>query len=139
MNRIKSVFAFLVVASASRTKEGFGLVLLMRSTATVGAVVFILLAGSHLAHAQEDLDSTLAAVLNQAGFTGSIEATLEGRLGRKIDKKLANLGRLLWFDNAGGLHSDNTCGGCHSPTNGFGDTQSIAIGIQNNGIVGPNR
>src|SRR5207248_1133390 len=29
--------------------------------------------------------------------------------------------------------------GCHSPTNGFGDTQSIAIGIQNNNLVGPNR
>jgi cytochrome c peroxidase len=49
------------------------------------------------------------------------------------------LGRLLWFDTAGGLHSDNTCGGCHSPANGFGDSQSIAIGVQNNNIVGPNR
>jgi cytochrome c peroxidase len=49
------------------------------------------------------------------------------------------LGRLLWFDTAGGLHSDNTCGGCHSPGNGFGDSQSIAIGIQNNHIVGPRR
>jgi cytochrome c peroxidase len=29
--------------------------------------------------------------------------------------------------------------GCHSPTNGFGDTQSIAIGVDNNGIVGPHR
>jgi cytochrome c peroxidase len=29
--------------------------------------------------------------------------------------------------------------GCHSPTNGFGDTQSIAIGIQNNNLVGPGR
>src|SRR4029453_18557597 len=38
-----------------------------------------------------------------------------------------------------GLHSDNTCGGCHSPSRGFGDTQSIAMGIQNNNLVGPNR
>jgi cytochrome c peroxidase len=46
---------------------------------------------------------------------------------------------MLWFDTIGGLNDDNTCAGCHSPTNGFGDTQSIAIGIDNNGIVGPNR
>ena len=25
---------------------------------------------------------------------------------------------------------DNTCAGYHSPTNGFGDTQPIAIGIE---------
>ena len=46
---------------------------------------------------------------------------------------------MLWFDPIGGLNDDNTCGGCHSPTNGFGDTQSIAIGIENNGVVGPGR
>ena len=45
----------------------------------------------------------------------------------------------FWFDIIGGLNNDNTCGGCHSPTNGFGDTQSIAIGIDNNLIVGPDR
>jgi cytochrome c peroxidase len=53
--------------------------------------------------------------------------------------KRAELGRLLWFDILGGLNNDNTCGGCHSPTNGFGDTQPIAIGIDNNFVVGPNR
>src|SRR5262245_55999778 len=87
----------------------------------------------------QDLNNTLATVLKQAGFTGSIQATLEPRLGRSINPKLANLGRLLWFDKLTGLHSDNTCAGCHSPTNGFGDSQSIAIGIQNNNIVGHNR
>src|SRR5262245_26130954 len=85
------------------------------------------------------LDSELWVLLHQAGFTGTIGSALEERLGRTINQKLANLGRLLWFDTVGGLHSDNTCGGCHSPTNGFGDTQSIAIGIQNNNLVGPNR
>src|SRR6185503_4310277 len=50
-----------------------------------------------------------------------------------------NLGRLLWFDTLTGLNNDNSCAGCHSPTRGFGDTQSIAIGIDNNGIVGPDR
>src|SRR5215471_361411 len=88
---------------------------------------------------QQDLNNMLAAVLKQAGFTGSIQATLEPRLGRPINPKLANLGRLLWFDKIHALHDDNTCAGCHSPTNGFGDSQSIAIGIQNSNIVGHNR
>ncbi len=81
----------------------------------------------------------LRDVLVTQGFTGRIASTLEARLGRRIDHKLAELGRLLWFDIIGGLNNDNTCGGCHSPTNGFGDTQPIAIGIDNNLIVGPNR
>jgi cytochrome c peroxidase len=89
--------------------------------------------------AQESLDSQLKSVLAAARFTGRIEATLERRLGRRLNPKLAGLGRLLWFDTAGGLHSDNTCGGCHSPANGFGDSQSIAIGVQSNNIVGRNR
>jgi len=81
----------------------------------------------------------LKARLKELGFTGNIEATLVQRLGRPIKAKLADLGRLLWFDTLTGLNDDNTCAGCHSPTNGFGDTQSIAIGIENNGVVGPNR
>jgi cytochrome c peroxidase len=85
------------------------------------------------------LDQHLREVLREAGFAGGVESTLERRLGRPIDHELANLGRLLWFDVTGGLHGDNTCGGCHSPTNGMGDTQSIAIGIQNNNLVGPHR
>jgi cytochrome c peroxidase len=107
-------------------------------TAATAALIMMSVV-SRPVEAQRDLDHELAAALKTAGFTGTIQQTLERRLGRAIDKKLANLGRLLWFDNAGGLHSDNTCGGCHSPTNGFGDTQSIAIGIQNNNIVGPRR
>src|SRR4029453_17105123 len=86
-----------------------------------------------------NLDMKLARVLRQHDFTGRIESTLEDRLGRRIDNQLANLGRLLWFDTVHSLHRDNTCGGCHSPSNGFGDTQSIAIGVDNNGLVGPNR
>ena len=72
-------------------------------------------------------------------FSGRIEWELEDRLGRRIEQDLANLGRLLWFDNVHSLHRDNTCAGCHSPSNGFGDTQSIAIGVDSNGLVGPNR
>lgn len=85
------------------------------------------------------LDRELQAALARAGFTGAIESTLERRLGRAVDRRLANVGRLLWFDPITGLNDDNTCAGCHAPTAGFGDTQSIAIGIDNNGVVGPGR
>jgi len=87
----------------------------------------------------DGLDSALVERLRQLGFTGNVEATLENRLGRPVDPARADLGRLLWFDTIGGLNNDNSCAGCHSPTRGFGDTQSIAIGIDNNGIVGPDR
>jgi cytochrome c peroxidase len=86
-----------------------------------------------------DLDARLARRLDEVGFSGRIEASLPARLGRSVDGRLADIGRLLWFDTVTGLNDDNTCGGCHSPTSGFADTQSIAIGIDNNGIVGPDR
>lgn len=85
------------------------------------------------------LDHALRAVLQQVGYTGRIEEQLEARLGRTLDYRLAALGRLLFFDTSGGLHDDNTCAGCHAPGAGFGDTQSIAIGVLNNLVVGPNR
>jgi cytochrome c peroxidase len=84
-------------------------------------------------------DSTLEALLSQNGFTGGVQATLTTRLGHAINAQLADLGRQLWFDSILALNNDNSCSGCHSPTAGFGDTQSIAIGIGNNGIVGPDR
>src|SRR5438874_8581899 len=86
-----------------------------------------------------ELDEELASVLDAARFTGTAGSQLERRLGRPLDPKLANLGRLLFFDKIAALHSDNACAGCHSPANGFGDTQSIAIGIQNNNLVGRRR
>jgi cytochrome c peroxidase len=90
-----------------------------------------------------NLDSDLADVLFAAGFTGNIQNTFQQRiqanLGRPINPRLVDLGRLLWFDKIHSLHRDNTCGGCHSPTNGFGDTQVMAIGVQNNNLVGPDR
>jgi cytochrome c peroxidase len=87
----------------------------------------------------QDLDAELEAVLAQKRFTGGVESTLPVRLKRPVDPPLANLGRLLFFDKIGALRSDNACAGCHSPTHGFGDTQSIAIGIQSNNLVGRNR
>ena len=90
-------------------------------------------------HGGDDLSRQLSQVLKRHHFTGKIEKTLERRLGRRIDPQLANLGRKLWFDTLTGLNDDNSCSGCHAPTAGFGDTQSIAIGIESNGVVGPHR
>jgi cytochrome c peroxidase len=105
------------------------------------AIWLVCLAVLHGAERADDraLDARLARVLQDAGFTGKIESSLERRLGRSIDSTLANLGRLLWFDTRHSLHPDNTCGGCHSPTNGFGDSKGMAIGVQNNNLVGPHR
>lgn len=85
------------------------------------------------------LDNQLISVLQQFQFTGNMGSTVASRRGHDIGPDLARIGQLLWFDTITGLNDDNTCAGCHSPTNGFGDTQSIAIGIENNGIVGPDR
>jgi len=106
----------------------------------LGSVLFLARSGNRtFAASPPGLDATLATVLQQAGFTGNIEATLESRLRRPIDRELADLGRLIYFDNIQGLHNDNSCAGCHTPAFGFGDSQSMAIGVNNNGIVGPNR
>ena len=90
-------------------------------------------------HNPRSLDDILRQELAWAGFTGRIEESLESRLGRPIDTRLADLGRLIFFDQLNGIYEDNSCAGCHAPMNGFGDTQSIAIGVGNNGVVGPNR
>ena len=116
----------------------------MRAGRLVGAAAIVWAVSLGLVvHADNDrssnLDAKLERLLRQHDFTGRIESSLEARLGRRIDVQLANLGRLLFFDTAHSLHRDNTCAGCHSPSNGFGDTQSIAIGVDNNGLVGPNR
>lgn len=87
----------------------------------------------------DGLDAALAAVLNEAGFTGAIEATLPARLGRPVDAQLADLGRLIFHDKIQSLHNDNSCAGCHAASFGFGDSQHMAIGVDNNGFVGPHR
>jgi cytochrome c peroxidase len=86
-----------------------------------------------------DLDKILSAILLQNGFDGRIEEKLEQKLGRTLNKDKINLGRLVFFDKGLGLHQDNSCAGCHSPGNGFGDSQPMAIGVDNNNIVGPHR
>jgi cytochrome c peroxidase len=85
------------------------------------------------------LNDQLYAVLSAHGLTGRVGSTLEQKLGRKVDNQLADLGRNLFHDTIVGLNNDNSCSGCHSATAGFGDTQSIAIGVDNNFIVGPGR
>src|SRR5262245_14440886 len=85
------------------------------------------------------LDATLAELLDQHGFTGRIGQQLEARLGRRIDPDLSDLGRNLFFDPIMALRRDNSCAGCHAPQFGFADSQSIAIGIHNNNVVGHGR
>jgi len=87
----------------------------------------------------DNIDQELRATLAREKFTGHVESTLEKRLGHALDPNKVELGRLLFFDKFVGLHGDNSCAGCHSPLNGFGDSQSIAIGVENNNFVGPRR
>ncbi|HMB26799.1 MAG TPA: cytochrome-c peroxidase, partial [Blastocatellia bacterium] len=104
----------------------------------VGCGLFMLTPKS-AADGRVTLDHQLETALARQGFTGSVASTLERRIGHRIDNQLADLGRHLFFDTVTGLNNDNNCSGCHSPTSGFGDTQSIAIGIDNNGVVGAGR
>lgn len=81
----------------------------------------------------------LAVILRQLGYTGRIEETTKAKRNLNLDPRKVELGKLLFFDPGTGLHRDNSCSGCHSPTAGMGDTQPIAIGVENNQIVGPDR
>ncbi len=112
----------------------------IRVALAIVSLVLISFAGAPaFAAPRANLDAQLRQVLSDQGFTGTVGQSLEQRLGRPLDPALADLGRLLWFDKISALHSDNACGGCHAPSAGFGDTQSIAIGIQNNNLVGNRR
>ena len=104
---------------------------------SVGVVV--LTPGTSASSGDDTLNEQLSAVLRQHEFTGRVGLSLEQRLGRKIDKQLADLGRLAFHDSLLGLNDDNSCAGCHAAPLGFGDSQSIAIGVENNNIVGPAR
>jgi hypothetical protein len=59
------------------------------------------------------ITAELRRALHEAGFTGRVGLTLEARLGRPINPRVADLGRMLFFDPFTGLNNDNTCGGCH--------------------------
>jgi cytochrome c peroxidase len=118
IQQCKLVMAFLTLMSVG------GFVLTPRTSASGG---------------DDALDDQLTAVLKQHLFTGKVGLSLEQRLGRKVDNQLADLGRLVFHDSLLGLNNDNSCSGCHAAPLGFGDSQSIAIGIENNNIVGPAR
>jgi cytochrome c peroxidase len=88
-----------------------------------GIAVATALALSPPAHAEDssgDLNPQLVQLLQRAGFTGRIQSSLETRLGRPVNPRLVRLGRDIFFDSITGLHNDNSCSGCHSPTNGMG-------------------
>jgi cytochrome c peroxidase len=103
------------------------------------------LSGQAKTLSEKEADSLLDLLLKQQGFTGQIEARLPELMGRSLDPKLVDLGKLIFFDSGLGLHKTNSCAGCHSPTRAFGDTQPIAIGVLRNhdpnvpAIVGPGR
>jgi cytochrome c peroxidase len=86
-----------------------------------------------------ELDARLGSMLAERAFTGRVAETLEARLGRPVDQRLAELGRHLFFDPITSLSGDNSCSGCHGPNVSFNDSKSIAIGVDNNGVVGPGR
>src|SRR5215510_2497482 len=91
------------------------LIIILLSLTASGATIFASSEGVKVqdeALCKDDaLTQELTSKLQELGFTGRIEDTLEDRLGRSIDRKLADLGRLLWFDTITGLNNDNTCAG----------------------------
>jgi cytochrome c peroxidase len=126
--------------SPSRKRQVLRILLLLVAFSAIQIVLALRTGDSQVADDDASgLDGTFSDVLRAAGFTGNVETTLEARLGRRIDPDLADLGRLLFFDKILGLHGDNSCAGCHSPAFGFGDSQPMAIGVDNNDIVGPSR
>lgn len=108
---------------------------------TAAAAVFTLSAAQSVQREQTEskLDEQFERLLSNEKYTGTVDASLTKRLGRPLDPKLVELGRNIFFDKIQALHDDNSCAGCHAPNAGFGDFESIAIGVDNNGIVGPSR
>ena len=77
--------------------------------------IIAILSFSNAHQSNSNLDNQLYAVLQNQGFTGEIQKQLEIKLGRRLDKRKIELGRLIFFDKGLGLHQDNTCAGCHAP------------------------
>ena len=115
------------------------LTVVMLALAACGAMFLARGTSARVPKHDATLDNTLSAVLGQHGFTGRVGQSLEERLRRKVDNQLADVGRLAFHDSLLALGDDNSCAGCHAAPLGFGDSQSIAIGVENNGVVGPDR
>ena len=84
------------------------LIILLLSLTASGAMTFASSKGDKdrdkVLCKDDALTQELTDMLQELGFTGRIEDTLEDRLGRRIDRKLADLGRLLWFDTLSLIH-----------------------------------
>ena len=134
---------FVKVLAVVALSWTMAMVVASRLSVDIGEATVYASGGGRGPNRDRGLDRELRHTLREAGFTGDIERTFKRRLrqslGRPFDPKLAELGRLLWFDKIHSLNGDNSCAGCHSPTNGMGDTQPMAIGVQNNNVVGPHR
>lgn len=117
----------------------------MRTREAITYACFSALLFSHFSQAaakdptDAELDKNLQAVLQQIGFSGEIDTKAADLIGHSIDPDKAELGRNLFFDRILSLADDNSCSGCHAPQFGFSDSQSIAIGVGNNCVVGPGR
>ena len=86
-----------------------------------------------------ELDEALQLRLDAMGLDGRLEEHFQTRLGRPVDDRLAEVGRLLFFDRVLSLTQDNSCAGCHGPNVAFNDALSISVGIENNLVVGEGR
>lgn len=86
-----------------------------------------------------ELDARFAVHLRGHRVDGTIEQQLVAKLGRPVDDRLADLGRLLFFDRILSITEDNSCAGCHGPNVAFNDPVPISIGIENNLVVGEGR
>lgn len=105
----------------------------------VALVVIVGIPGRSVAQPPSALDQQLISVLQAHDFQGKEGFKLQTRLGREFDIRRVEIGRSLFFDTILSLKNDNSCSGCHAPLAGFGDSQSIAIGVDNNNVVGAGR
>ena len=115
------------------------LLLLLASCVVLGLTVLDNTSLVNTADGLSDTDKELIRLLADHNYTGRIEKQLEVKLGRKLNAKKVELGKLIFFDKGLAWHQDNSCAGCHSPAAGFGDSQFMAIGVENNNVVGDNR
>src|SRR2546421_11556267 len=88
--------------------------------ASLAAIMAFEVAGAGSAASADGLDRQLTAALHAAGFTGRGEESLPQRLGRPVNRRLADPRRLVWVYKSGGPHSANTRRGVQFPGHGVG-------------------
>ncbi|WP_081716412.1 cytochrome-c peroxidase [Asticcacaulis sp. AC460] len=112
---------------------------LVAATVLVGTCIFGGVAYSQKQQKANATDVALTQILTKLGVTGTLQTDYVKARGKPIDPQLAELGQFLFFDTILSLANDNSCSGCHAPQAAFSDTQSIAIGVGSNCVVGPSR